>query len=36
MRHPGKTELEFFMLVVLIGVPFVYYAIRGILTLIGL
>jgi hypothetical protein len=36
MRRPDKTELEFFLLMVLIGVPFGWVVIRTVLALIGL
>ena len=31
MRRPDKTELEFFLLMV----PFVYFALRAVLALLG-
>lgn len=36
MPRPDKTELEFFLLMVLIGVPFTYAVIRTVLALVGL
>jgi hypothetical protein len=36
MRRPDKTELEFFLLMVLIGVPLAWVVIRTVLTLLGL
>jgi hypothetical protein len=35
MRRPDKTELEFFLLMVLLLVPFGYMAIRTLLALVG-
>lgn len=36
MRRPDKTEPEFFLLMVLIGVPFAWVVIRTVLALIGI
>ena len=35
MPRPDKTELEFFVLMVLLVVPFAYFAIRTVLALLG-
>jgi len=35
MRRPDKTEMEFFLLMVLIGVPFAYVVIRTALAILG-
>jgi hypothetical protein len=35
MRRPDKTEMEFFLLMVLLLVPFAYYAIRALLAIFG-
>ena len=35
MRRPDKTELEFFLMMVLLMVPCAYFAIRTVLALIG-
>jgi hypothetical protein len=35
MRRPDKTEMEFFVLAVLLLVPFAYFAIRTVLALLG-
>jgi hypothetical protein len=35
MRRPDKTETEFFLLMVLNGGPFAYFAIKTVLALIG-
>lgn len=35
MRHPDKTEIEFFLLMVLLVVPFGYVVIRTLLALVG-
>jgi len=35
MRRPDKTEMEFFLLMVLLLVPFAYFAIRTLLALLG-
>ena len=35
MRRPDKTELEFFLLMVLLVVPFAWVVIRTVLALIG-
>ena len=35
MRRPDKTELEFFLLMVLIGIPFGYAVSRTALALLG-
>jgi hypothetical protein len=35
MRRPDKTELEFFLLMVLLAVPFVWVVIRTVLALVG-
>jgi hypothetical protein len=35
MRRPDETELEFFLLMVLLVVPFAYFAIRTLLALAG-
>jgi hypothetical protein len=35
MRRPDKTEVEFILLMMLLLVPFAYYAIRTMLALLG-
>jgi hypothetical protein len=35
MRRPDKTELEFFLLMVLVGVPFVWVVIQTVLAMVG-
>jgi hypothetical protein len=35
MRRPDKTEIEFFVLMVLLLVPFGYMVIRTLLALVG-
>jgi hypothetical protein len=36
MRRPDKTEMEFFLLMVLIGVPFAWVVIRTVLAFVGI
>jgi hypothetical protein len=36
MRRPDKTEMEFFLLMVLLLVPLAWVVIRMVLTLLGL
>jgi hypothetical protein len=36
MRRPDKTELEFFVMMVLVGVPFAYVVIRTVLAFVGM
>ena len=35
MRRPEKTEMEFFLLMVPIGVPFAYYTAKALLAFVG-
>jgi hypothetical protein len=35
MRRPDKTEVEFILLMMLLLVPFAYYAIKTMLALLG-
>jgi hypothetical protein len=35
MRRPDKTELEFFLLMVLLVVPFAFLVLRTVLALVG-
>ncbi len=35
MRRPDKAEMEFFLLMALLLVPFLYYAIRTVFALLG-
>ena len=35
MRRPDKTEMEFFLLMVLLAVPFAWVVIRTMLALLG-
>jgi hypothetical protein len=35
MRRPDKTELEFFLLMVLLVVPFVWFMARTVFALLG-
>ena len=36
MPRPDKTEMEFFLLMMLLVVPFGYFVIRTVLALVGL
>jgi hypothetical protein len=36
MRRPDKTEMEFFLLMVLVLVPFAWVVIRTVLAILGL
>jgi hypothetical protein len=36
MRRLDKTELEFFMLMALIGVPFAWVVVQTVLALVGM
>jgi hypothetical protein len=36
VRRPDKTEMELFVLMALLMLPFAYFAIRTLLALVGL